>query len=104
MKPTPVYSTATGSAKDQKPKPKDDAAQEPETPAQQKMTNALQEQRDLLAEFAKVVAKRNDVVVLTISTDLTKDVALSALQTLLSVSASSHTAQRLRMASRSSPL
>jgi peroxiredoxin len=41
------------------------------------------EEMPSLADFAKVVAKRDDVVVLTISTDLTKDVALSALQTLL---------------------
>ena len=41
------------------------------------------EEMPSLAEFAKVLAKRNDVVVLTISTDLTKDVAISALQTLL---------------------
>jgi peroxiredoxin len=41
------------------------------------------EEMPSLSEFAKVVAKRDDVVVLTISTDLTKDVALSALQTLL---------------------
>ena len=41
------------------------------------------EEMPSLAEFAKVVAKRDDVVVLTISTDLTKDVAISALQTLL---------------------
>jgi peroxiredoxin len=41
------------------------------------------EEMPSLAEFAKVVAKRDDVVVLTISTDLTKDVALSALHTLL---------------------
>jgi peroxiredoxin len=41
------------------------------------------EEMPSLADFAKVVAKRSDVVVLTISTDLTKDVALSALHTLL---------------------
>jgi len=41
------------------------------------------EEMPSLAEFAKVVAKRDDVVVLTISTDLTKDVSISALQTLL---------------------
>jgi peroxiredoxin len=41
------------------------------------------EEMPSLAEFAKIVAKRDDVVVLTISTDLTKDVALSALHTLL---------------------
>jgi peroxiredoxin len=41
------------------------------------------EEMPSLAEFAKVVAKRKDVVVLTISTDLTKDIALSALHTLL---------------------
>ncbi|HMI89461.1 MAG TPA: TlpA disulfide reductase family protein [Polyangiaceae bacterium] len=41
------------------------------------------EEMPSLADFAKVVAKRDDVVVLTISTDLTKDVALSALHTLL---------------------
>ncbi len=41
------------------------------------------EEMPSLAEFAKVVAKRSDVVVLTVSTDLTKDVALTALHTLL---------------------
>jgi peroxiredoxin len=41
------------------------------------------EEMPSLADFAKVVAKRDDVVVLTISTDLTKDVALQALHTLL---------------------
>jgi peroxiredoxin len=41
------------------------------------------EEMPSLADLAKVLAKRDDVVVLTISTDLTKDVALSALQTLL---------------------
>ncbi len=45
-----------------KPKPKDDAPQEPETPAQQKMTHALQEQRDLLAEFAKVADQLREVL------------------------------------------
>ena len=41
------------------------------------------EEMPSLADLAKVLAKRDDVVVLTVSTDLTKDVALSALQTLL---------------------
>ena len=41
------------------------------------------EEMPSLADFAKVVARRKDVVVLTISTDTTKDVALTALQTLL---------------------
>jgi peroxiredoxin len=41
------------------------------------------EEMPSLADLAKVLAKRDDVVVLTISTDLTKDIALSALQTLL---------------------
>ncbi len=35
-----------------------------------------------IAEFAKVVAKR-DIVVLTISTDANKEIAMSALKTLL---------------------
>jgi peroxiredoxin len=41
------------------------------------------EEMPSIADLAKVLAHRNDVVVLTVSTDLTKDVALSALQTLL---------------------
>ena len=41
------------------------------------------EEMPSLAELAHVLAKRDDVVVLTVSTDLTKDVALTALQTLL---------------------
>ena len=41
------------------------------------------EEMPSLADLAKVLAKRDDVVVLTVSTDLTKDVALTALQTLL---------------------
>ena len=36
-----------------------------------------------LADFAKIVHQRKDVVVLTVSTDATKDIATSALQTLL---------------------
>jgi peroxiredoxin len=41
------------------------------------------EEMPSIADLAKVLAKRDDVVVLTISTDLTKDVALTALHTLL---------------------
>jgi peroxiredoxin len=41
------------------------------------------EEMPSIADLAKVLAPRRDVVVLTVSTDLTKDVALSALQTLL---------------------
>src|SRR5450432_3870732 len=40
------------------------------------------EEMPSLADFAKVVAKR-DIVVLTISTDTNKEIALSALKTLL---------------------
>ena len=44
-------------------KPKDKPnGDEPETPAQQKMSAALQEQRDLLAEFAKVADQLRDVL------------------------------------------
>lgn len=41
------------------------------------------EEMPSLADFAKVVSTRKDVVVLTISTDATKEIAVSALQTLL---------------------
>ncbi len=40
------------------------------------------EEMPSLADFAKVVQHRKDVVVLTVSTDATKDIAMSALQTL----------------------
>jgi peroxiredoxin len=41
------------------------------------------EEMPSLADFAKVVRQRKDVVVLTVSTDATKEIATSALQTLL---------------------
>ncbi|HKQ71388.1 MAG TPA: TlpA disulfide reductase family protein [Polyangiaceae bacterium] len=41
------------------------------------------EEMPSLADLAKIVKKRSDVVVLTVSTDTSKEVALSALQTLL---------------------
>jgi hypothetical protein len=44
-----------------KPKEKKEG-EEPETPAQEKLSNALQEQRDLLAEFAKVADQLREVL------------------------------------------
>jgi peroxiredoxin len=41
------------------------------------------EEMPSLAEFAKVIGARKDVMVLTVSTDATKEIAVSALQTLL---------------------
>jgi peroxiredoxin len=41
------------------------------------------EEMPSLADLAKIVRTRKDVVVLTVSTDVTKEIAVSALQTLL---------------------
>ena len=41
---------------------KDDAAQPPQSPAQQTMDNAITEQKDLLAEFAKVSDQLSDIL------------------------------------------
>jgi hypothetical protein len=45
-----------------KEKPGDDAAKPPETPAQQKLETAVAEQKDLLAEFAKVADQLAEVL------------------------------------------
>ena len=43
-------------------KPEDEASKPPESPAQQTMENAVTQQRDLLAEFAKVSDQLNDIL------------------------------------------
>ncbi len=45
-----------------KKKPEDEAPKPPESPAQEKMENAVTQQRDLLAEFAKVSDQLNDIL------------------------------------------
>ena len=52
---------ALGALADHKKKPEDDA-KPPESPAQEKMENTVQEQRDLLAEFAKVSDQLSDIL------------------------------------------
>ena len=53
--------TTLGAVADDKKKP-DDPPPPPASPAQQKMENAVQEQRDLLAEFAKVSDQLSEIL------------------------------------------
>lgn len=54
--------TVLDAVADNKKKPEDDAPKPPDSPAQQKMDNAVQEQKDLLAEFAKVSDQLGEIL------------------------------------------